>query len=340
MARFLLLGYYGYGNAGDEALLYTISSCLAENGHELGVLTADCRGTERLLSFCEVRTFHRTSPLSIVQALLWADVLVLGGGSLLQDVTSAKSLHYYLGIIRLAKLLGKPYALFAQGLGPFVRRGSKEKAAKAAKGAAFVSVRDLRSKELLLEEGLAEVELVSDPVWALPVEKLTANSAGSYLLFALRPWQGKEERLVGAIKRLLQEVDLPFVFAAMQPELDLPLAEKLAQKVGGEVAAAGDLPSLLEVFAGARLVCAMRLHALVFAALLGKETVAISYDPKVDALAEELGLAALDISEELCLGKAAADAKISQHKIEAQKKRAARGLEFLVKLGRKLDGKS
>lgn len=64
-----------------------------------------------------VASVHRLNLWGIGQALRRADLLVNGGGSLLQDVTSGRSIFYYLGILQLACLLGCPIMLYAQGIG-------------------------------------------------------------------------------------------------------------------------------------------------------------------------------------------------------------------------------
>lgn len=349
MAKFLLLGYYGYGNAGDEAVLLAIAQSLAQEGHKLGVLTASGETTEKLLSALPVRTFPRMSPGGVLPGLLWSDALVLGGGSLLQDVTGPLSLSYYIAIMRLAKLFNKPSVFFAQGLGPFIRKGSLEKVGRVAKDAKLLSVRDLKSWELLVELGVRPeaVHLSADPVWSLPLEKIAVEPPveGPYLLFALRSWQGTESKLVEALQKVRSQTELPFVYVAMHPEFDLPLAKTLAAEVGGQVVEPLDLPTLLGYFANAQIVCAMRLHALIFAALLGKSAVAISYDPKVDALVEELGIEGLnlvgDLEESLALALLRASFTAEQKKkVSALTKRAETGLELLASLGRELDGKN
>jgi polysaccharide pyruvyl transferase WcaK-like protein len=160
------------------------------------------------------------------------------------------------------------------------------------------------------------------------------------LLFALRPWQGREELLFEALPGVMRQTGLPIVYATMHPEFDLPLAGRLAAEVGGQVAEAHSFSELLGYFAGAQVVCAMRLHALIFAALLGKRSVAISYDPKVDALVEELGIQALELDEELsALAAAIARAAPPQKKqVGSVVERAEVGLELLRALGRELDG--
>lgn len=345
MSNYLLLGYYGFGNAGDEAVLLAIGSYLAEGGEQVGVLTQDPQSTKELLAPYRVQTFRRNKPWDIFQGILWADYLVLGGGSLLQNVTSSRSLHYYLTIARLAQVLGRPVVLFAQGLGPLSGGFNRCRVSKVAREARAISVRDGDSRDLFWDIGILpeHVELVADPVWWLDLnERMAFKDLGGdgYLLFALRPWQGKEELLEVALEKLREETQLPFVFVAMHPEFDLPLARKLAVKVGGEVAEVRSLEALFPFFAQAELVCAMRLHALIFASLFQKKAVAISYDPKVDALSKELGLTCLALDEELSLELPGAlqGAKVPGPKVTELRKDAERGLRELLTLGRAQDG--
>ena len=55
------------------------------------------------------------SPVAILRAVKKCDMLISGGGSLLQDVTSSKSLHYYLSIIRCAEFFHKKVFIYSQG---------------------------------------------------------------------------------------------------------------------------------------------------------------------------------------------------------------------------------
>jgi polysaccharide pyruvyl transferase WcaK-like protein len=53
----------------------------------------------------------------------------------------------------------------------------------------------------------------------------------------------------------------------------------------------------MALFRGASLVLAMRLHALILAALAGSPVSALSYDPKVQACATELGCSCIDLAD-------------------------------------------
>ena len=106
MSKILISGYYGFSNAGDEAMLTAIIEALRAERQDVEItvmsgkpeITAEKHG---------VNSIHRFNPLQIFKAMLSADLLLSGGGSLLQDVTSKRSILYYLSILLMAKLLGK-----------------------------------------------------------------------------------------------------------------------------------------------------------------------------------------------------------------------------------------
>lgn len=115
MAKVLISGYYGFKNFGDEAILSVLVTHLKEVGADITVLSSDTDYTAKKYSVNSVRSFDMVNVLKEIQN---TDVLISGGGSLLQDVTSLKSLVYYSFIIALALLLNKKVIVFAQGIGP------------------------------------------------------------------------------------------------------------------------------------------------------------------------------------------------------------------------------
>ena len=118
----LVCGYYGEHNLGDDALLEVLLTQLPSDWKAL-VTAHD--GLAVNASHLDVQTVQRRSLTTTIKALMRSQALVLGGGSLLQDSTSFKSLIYYLILIALARLNGKPVVLWGQGLGPLRRRLSR-----------------------------------------------------------------------------------------------------------------------------------------------------------------------------------------------------------------------
>lgn len=284
--RLVVSGYYGFGNAGDEAILAAMVDAVRRRQPrlELVVISGDPAQTARRH---RVQAIGR-SPIDAVRALLSSRGLVSGGGGLLQDRTSTRSLLYYAGLMLLAVALRRPVYVYAQGIGPVEGRLARAVAGLALRRATYVSVRDQGSLDAARSLGADGVEVAADP--AIGLAPPTSRVAGTRptILVAVRPaarWAEMEDAFVTALRKLGESHRLAFV--AMHPAQDGPLATRLAARVGpyAMVADYADLEELMRHIGSAELVIGMRLHALILAAAAGVPFVAVSYDPKVDAFA-------------------------------------------------------
>ena len=114
--KIVLSGYFGFDNLGDEAILYSIIQEVKKmQNTEITVLSANPEKTSQKFGVAAV---DRMSPKEVIRAIKNCDMFISGGGSLLQDVTSNRSLLYYLALLRLAKLFGKKVMIYSQGIGP------------------------------------------------------------------------------------------------------------------------------------------------------------------------------------------------------------------------------
>jgi len=152
-------GYYGFRNAGDEAILEAIARELKARGHEVVALSGDPKRTREDHG---LRAYHRLNPLALLRADLW----LLGGGGLLQDATSALSLTYYLSVLRLARLKGR-FPLTPWDLEDLLKEGRVDLEAVEAledRLAAELSERGAFAALLLLlaRKPLGEVFLLAD----------------------------------------------------------------------------------------------------------------------------------------------------------------------------------
>ena len=284
--RIALSGYYGFGNLGDEALLSGTIHALRRRGHEPVVLSADPSSTRRVH---DVEATSRTWGLP--RTLATADAVVSGGGGLLQDGTSARSLAYYLAVIRLGRMLGKPVAVYGQSIGPLSERGRRW-VAGALRGVP-VAVRDRPSEELLHDLGIDSWR-TADPALLLAHEAApaTAAPAAAETSFLLVPRDGypKHTKALTTIARILTERGETVHAMALHPGADTTEARRVqAACGGGPPVIPVDHRDAFERVARARGVLSTRLHALIFAAAAGVPHGGLVYDPKVAGFLEDSG---------------------------------------------------
>jgi polysaccharide pyruvyl transferase CsaB len=312
MAKVLLVGYYGYANTGDEALLEVLSGRFSGWGHTVGALTASPEASRRDYG---ITPFGHRRASELIRACRWADVVVFGGGGLLQDASGPASIWYYLGALNLASQLKKPIALYAQGIGPLAGPFSGRAIRRLASSLELLSVRDEASRQLLLQLGVPEqqIELTACPTLLLEpadesrIDELVAEEA----LATDVPWLGVSLRATPAVEAVANELAEGLKRVAEQglarPVL-IPFQasqdEALCWRIRGELGPLGALvkgqwrPSeLLGLIGRCHAVLATRLHALLFAANRQVPALAIDYDPKVRAAAQALGAPIMKPSE-------------------------------------------
>ena len=299
----LLCGYYGEHNLGDDALLESLLQQLP-SGVEACVTAFDQQAVELRHG---VVTVPRRSLRALLKALSSCRALVLGGGSLLQDSTSFRSLLYYAALIGSARLQGKPVLLWAQGLGPLRRRRSRSLVRLLLPMASGVTWRDPASAQLGRALGLTAAH-GSDAVWALQRQHWLGR--GGPLLVCWRPTphlQGEAWRpYLEALELLAERSNREVIWLPFHRDQDGTLLSELtAAGLVGEalqrrsrVIQAHTPDEAMALFRTAGLVVAMRLHALILAALSGAPVSALSYDPKVQACATELGCTWLDLADQ------------------------------------------
>jgi polysaccharide pyruvyl transferase CsaB len=298
--RFLLSGYYGFGNLGDEALLQVIVEQLRVRwpGCAIDVLSGDPDGTARTSG---VEATPRMDLGRVRGAIDRADVVLSGGGGLLQNATSLRSLLYYSGVIRSGLAAGKPTLVFAQSVGPLDFWG-RAVVRNFCKGLTAATVRDERSRALLgsLLPGVP-AERTADPVFLFepggePLDLAAEGLAGDdapLVVVSVRKWQGADataRTMASAVDRLSGRHGARVAFLPLGGPSDAEVSTTIIRRCASTPVLLPDYPlnQAAQVIGRASLVIGMRLHALIIAARLGVPFLALPYDPKVTALLEDL----------------------------------------------------
>ncbi len=303
----LVCGAYGRGNAGDDAILEAIVTELRQIDPDLPVwvLSRNPEETRRTYRVNSIYTFA-------FPRFLWrmhrTRLYINGGGSLMQDVTSHRSLWFYLFTISAAKLLGNRVMMYGCGIGPIHAPANRRRAARVLqRHVDAITLRDTHSKAELEDMGVTrpEVLLSADPTVILPaappqvvdglLERQGLDPQGRYIGFALRPWPGFEEKaaLFGAAADYAWEAyGLIPVFLPIERRLDVSAARLAARDMKAPyhiLEDTGHSDHTIGLFARMQAVVSMRLHALVFSAGQGVPLVGVVYDQKISSFLSYIG---------------------------------------------------
>lgn len=293
-------GYYGKGNGGDEALLATLLQMLPPHITPL-VLSGNPKETQKLYN---VMAYDRMNTWQVLDALKQSDVFIWGGGSLIQDSTSAISPLYYTGLMGLAQKMGLKTIAWAQGIGPLKRPLTRKIAERIFRGISVVSVRDRASAELLSNWQIP-FSLAPDPVWALessPVPGLWDLPAPKVAITLRQHPLLTPSRLQVLTRALVdfQKATKTFILLLpFQASQDLAIAQELHRHLGenSRVLQLENPRQLKGVFRGVEMAIGMRLHSLIMAAAEECRCFGLSYDPKVTQLMAELDIPGYELSE-------------------------------------------
>lgn len=269
-------GYYGFGNLGDEETLRLLISQIKKE-YPLSQITVLSSNTYK-----NAKSINRNSLKEIKKALSESEIFILGGGSLIQDSTSVRSLFYYCELIRLAHRSGCKVMLMGGGIGPLKHR---RYAAEALRLCSYISVRDEYSKSILDEMNIPSA-LTADRI--LSLEGDTYSGRGRYFTVNLRKCAGRRsinaEALGDGLYPFISEGYTP-IYVSMQDSFDRDTANEAVCLTGGRVITPKSIDELISLQKGAKFAVGMRLHFLISAALAGCPALALSYDPKCDCLA-------------------------------------------------------
>lgn len=296
--RFVLSGYFGFKNFGDEAILSLIIDRLKQNKHRITVISSNPQYTKS--KYQHIRSVYTFNFKDIIGAISKSDCLISGGGSLLQDTTSLKSLIYYLFILLIALILRKQVIIFAQGIGPIKNFLGKFLTKNIIKHADYISVRDSKSFELLKDWGI-DSELLCDPVFST---KIQTKEKTNTVAVQLRGFKTVNEDFIDrlALKITQEFSDKEIDIYSFQDSIDLKVCERFERAIkllnpDIKTKVYSDLTDeeIIKGISSSQYLIAMRFHAIIIGLISKTKTLAINYDIKVEKLVAEFEIPIIDL---------------------------------------------
>ena len=309
--RIVVSGYYGFGNSGDEAIL----SAIVKDIHQIcpgAEFTALSNAPALTARQHQISAVHRMKLPAVLARLRQADLLISGGGSLLQDATSTRSLLYYLTLIVAAKGYGAKVMMYANGVGPLRRPSNRRLAARVVESYVdLATLREENSAQVLREIGVEKTRTVvtADPVFStepVPEDRvdeilkaeglLDLVSSGTPVVgISIRSWAKNDfvAKVAAFADAYSSERGAHILYIPMQHRVDLPVIEEARQLMGERSYVLRGSYTAAEVIGIAgrlQWMLVMRLHMLIYAAIAGTPAAGLVYDPKVANFLELLGL--------------------------------------------------
>lgn len=293
-------GYFGCGNLGDDAILQAFIEYTREHYPDMHVLAFTKKPRKDTRRF-GVRCYNRKNPFSLAAAFLRADAFLCGGGSLLQNVTGKFSLHYYLCMLRMAKLCGALPMLYAAGIGPLYGKHAQRITQKTLARCAYISLRDENSLRFLQGQklDLAKLHLGADAALLLPVppvfrthallKRIDVMQNQRYVCVCLKSGKYTNDScqtIIAAVRMFCRKENLLPVFLPLDKH-DVFVNQSAAHRLGGKLFVADEPSDITAILQNAKFLITMRLHALILATTVSLPAVGIptADDPKIPSFA-------------------------------------------------------
>ena len=308
-----ILGYYGYGNTGDEAILESIIalfnkflSCKFIVFTENPEIVSNIHNVRAIYSS---RTNMFKNIIEIIHNLFKSDMFIYGGGGILGG--GYRQILSWISKILLAKMLHKITVIYAVGVDyDFHRKLKMLKKIVINKAVDHVSVRDEKSKKILEDMGIKRVYLTPDPALCLePANPLRVEEIlheekilpfsypligiclrGTYLgqLFSDEMTYNQfKEIFATIIDYLINKLNAKVVFIPMRytpsdNKIAFEILEKVQYKERVHIITREYKPQeIMGILGKMDMVIGMRLHSLILAAAMSVPIIGIVYDPKV-----------------------------------------------------------
>ncbi|MCT4598522.1 MAG: polysaccharide pyruvyl transferase CsaB [Vallitalea sp.] len=318
MINIVISGYIGYSNCGDDAILLSICEGIKKLNIEANI-TALSNNPTLTSKTNNINSVYRFNWREVIKAIKSADIIISGGGSLLQDTTSTRSLLYYLGIIKIAKLYKKKVMLYANGIGPIYKKINRMITKSIVNKVDVITLRDELSYKDLNSIGVSKpnIYVTADPVFNMNIpnndykkilqdENIPLDKPLVGVLF--REWKNlKYEREIAIVcDNLIVNNNINIVLIPMEYKEDIEISKRIRDEMKNTAYVIDknlDSNSIMGLIGEMNMIISMRLHALLFAALSSIPMVGVVYDPKVSCYLDKLDMPSAGNIQDLDVNK-------------------------------------
>lgn len=317
--KFLLIGNYGAGNYGDEAILLALLQSLSKE-FPFALFSVMCADPKKTIAFQPhfyassqitfvpflpfgIRSFGKAIFQNTVKHTLKAyrecDAVILGGGGLFTDDESMKAPLLWAYHTRIATYFKKPIFAFGVGIGPLSRNLSKWALKKSLSKVSYLGVRDVSSAETMKNISAVNTVISPDPVFLLDNDSLHKEEIemkipdNPYIIVSVRPWKVSNivyKKFAQLYDFIIKDFGLKILFIPFQtyPQNDEVFMGNIIEqmKYREQVISASyplSFSNILHIYEKAEAVISMRFHALLFSILTDTACLPIIYSEKTRA---------------------------------------------------------
>lgn len=308
MIKLLIAGYHGYGNCGDEAILQAMTSNIKSMAPDVEI-TALSNKPEFTKTEYGINSVQRFRVFEVLSAIRHCDIMLSGGGTLLQNGTSTRSLLYYLAIISTAKFFSKRVMLYANGIGPINGQINRLLVKMVVNKVDAITLREKLSELDLKRIGVQNpgIEVTADPAFNL--ESISDDDARAIFNeenipldkpavgVSVRSWQKAlygEEDYITSLAKACDDIVISgrnIVFLPMEYPRDISISQRVIDKMTQKsyIFKNRYTPSQILGMVGLfDIMISMRLHTLIFSAVKNVPMIGLVYDLKVAYYLTEL----------------------------------------------------
>lgn len=300
MINLLIAGYHGFGNCGDDATLQAMTVNIRNMASDVNI-TALSYQPELTKTEYSIESVQRFKILQVLRAIKKSDIVLCGGGTLLQNITSTRSLLYYLAIIKAAEILGKKVMLYANGIGPVSGKTNRKLIKNVVNGVDIITLREEMSARELESIGVTKPEIfvTADPAFTL--EPISENRATEFLKaesvpldkdiigVSVRSWansfSGEDyvKSVAETCDKFVREGKVVLLIPMQFPkDVDISMKVMAQMSERAYILSREYSPSeILGIIGRVKVLLSMRLHTLIFAAVRRIPMAGIIYDPKI-----------------------------------------------------------